>query len=254
MDDQLFIGTSGWSYKEWLQVFYPKGTKAGEFLLYYAKRYNAVEVDSTFYAIPKAQSLKRWYEITPPGFIFCLKAPRIITHDKQLVDCQGVLHQFLGIARNLNEKLGCILFQFPYKFSPSKKDLLKNFLDQLPDSLEYVIEVRNKNWIPHGIQRLCDRDNMTYCLVDHPWMPRISSLPRDMKADFVYIRWLGDIRGLKPPFDRIKKDRLGDLKYWSKMVNEYLKMGLRVYGFFNNHYEGYSPASADRFKELLSCI
>ena len=111
---QLFLGTSSWTADGWVGSFYPKGTKPVDFLQYYSRHFNCVEIDSTFYRIPTAKTAEQWRERTPKGFVFAAKAPQVITHQKVLVDADDDLKQFLGVMDVLGDKLGPILWQFPY--------------------------------------------------------------------------------------------------------------------------------------------
>ena len=114
----LHVGTMGWSYGFWKGTFYPEKLPSNEFLGYYARQFGTVEVDSTFYRIPRTQTVTDWKEQTPDGFVFSLKFPQVITHVKMLEDCQEETKVFLERVSLLKEKLGVLLLQFPYAFKP----------------------------------------------------------------------------------------------------------------------------------------
>jgi uncharacterized protein YecE (DUF72 family) len=143
---KLHVGTMGWSYVFWKGNFYPETLASKEFLAFYAKQFTTVEVDSTFYRIPRTQSVLEWKEQTPKGFLFSLKFPQVITHIKMLENCQEETGVFLERAGLLKEKLGALLLQFPYTFSSEHVQLLRDFLENLPKKHRYVVEVRNRKW------------------------------------------------------------------------------------------------------------
>lgn len=113
-DSQLFLGTSSWTAEGWVGSFYPEGTKPADFLQYYARHFNCVEIDSTFYRIPTAKTVEQWRDRTPKGFVFAAKGPGLITHQKVLLGADDDLKAFLRVMDLLGEKLGPILWQFPY--------------------------------------------------------------------------------------------------------------------------------------------
>src|SRR5215471_10433600 len=126
----LFIGTSSFSAKGWVGSFYPRGTRSKEFLAYYASRFKTVELDTTYYAIPGAETVQGWKERTPADFLFCAKVPRIITHEKLLVDCERELREFLNSMAILGDKLGPLVLQFSYfgkSVFRSQKEFLARF-------------------------------------------------------------------------------------------------------------------------------
>jgi len=110
----LYLGTSSWSSADWDGVFYPKGMAASDYLSYYATRHRSLEVDATFYRVPSAAMMKKWRRDLPEGFLLAAKVPQVITHEKGLVDCEGDLAAFLAAMENLGDRLGPLLFQFPY--------------------------------------------------------------------------------------------------------------------------------------------
>ena len=118
-----YIGTMGFSYQDWSGAFYPKGLTGRDYLSYYSRIFNAVEIDSTFYGTPRRESVIRWKESVPDGFRICVKVPRSITHDAKIIDVHKEMEAFINAVRLLGEKLGVILLQFPPSFSNSKPGL-----------------------------------------------------------------------------------------------------------------------------------
>jgi len=257
----LHLGTSSWSSEDWVGVFYPPGTLPADFLAAYAKHFDTVEVDSTFYRSPSAAMVKNWHARTPPGFKLAAKFPQSITHEKVLANCAAEVKQFLGAMELLGDKLGPLLLQFPYfnKQAFASVDdfrvLLEPFLDQLPRSFSYAVEIRNKYWITPRFLEVLRKYKVALALIDHPWMPPINQLAGKqdvVTADYTYIRWLGDRKGIEEKtkhWDRLIVDRRQEMRTWIPAIRQLLKRGLRVFGFFNNHYAGFAPGSIRLFYE-----
>jgi uncharacterized protein YecE (DUF72 family) len=150
----VLLGTSAFTAAGWPGTFYPAGMKPTDYLTYYASRFMTVEIDSTFYRTPSSTTAARWHEQTPPDFMFALKIPRVVTHEKVLADCEGEFDEFIDHMSLLDEKLGPLLFQFPYFGSDSlgKNEFLRrlgSFLkraSQVP-ALKFAVEIRNKTWL-----------------------------------------------------------------------------------------------------------
>jgi uncharacterized protein YecE (DUF72 family) len=258
---QLHVGTSSWSSEDWLGVFYPEGTAPADYITEYAKHFDTVEVDSTFYRSPSPSIVKNWNLRTPPGFTFAAKVPRSITHDKVMQDCGEELKEFLTAMDLLGEKLGPLLLQFPYfnkqAFARLEDFLarLQPFLDTLPSGYSFALETRNKNWLNPRFLDVLRRRNVALALIDHPWMTPVDQLmsKRDpVTADFTYIRWLGDRKGIEEKtqhWDRIIQNREREMEAWVPAIDKLLERRLRIYAFFNNHYAGFAPGSVALFCE-----
>ena len=259
---KLRLGTSSWSSEDWAGVFYPPGTSPADFLPEYAKRFDTVEADSTFYRAPAPSMVKSWHARTPAGFVFAAKFPRTITHDKVLKDCSAELKEFLSAMGHLGDKLGPLLLQFPYfnrqAFARSEDFLarLEPFLAQLPRGGSFAVEVRNKAWINARLLDLLREKNVALALIDHPWMTPVSELMRKLDlvtADFSYIRWLGDRKAIEERtqrWDRILISREREMETWIPVIERLLERRVRVYGYFNNHYAGFAPGSLALFQEV----
>ncbi len=262
----LHLGTSSWSSQDWVGVFYPPGTPPADFLAEYAKHFDAVEADSTFYRSPSAAMVKNWNARTPAGFRLSAKFPQAITHEKVLSGCTAEVKQFLGVMELLGDKLGPLLLQFPYfnKQAFASVDdfltLLEPFLDQLPRSFSYAVEVRNKGWINRRFLEVLRERRIALALIDHPWMPPVAELleKQDLvTADFTYVRWLGDRKGIEEKtkhWDRLIVDRQREMQVWVPTIRQLLKRGLRIFGFFNNHYAGFAPGSIRLFYETWAQV
>ncbi|MBL0175931.1 MAG: DUF72 domain-containing protein [Ignavibacteria bacterium] len=241
------LGTSGWSYADWVGPFYPEATKQAQYLREYARRLITVEIDSTFYGIPRATTVERWARETPEHFEFSAKFPQSITHGDSLRDAAPEALAFIERMSALGEKLGPLLLQFPYGFKSDASDDLAAFLAKLPPDFKYALEVRHKSWLKEPFFDLLTAHGVALALIDHPWMPKLDRVT----ADFTYLRWLGDRKAIEKDFSAIRVDRTADLLRWKTIVESIAGDGRTVYGYFNNHYAGHSPASLSMFSEML---
>ena len=244
---KLHVGTMGWSYVFWKGNFYPETLASKEFLAFYAKQFTTVEVDSTFYRIPRTQSALFWKEQTPEGFLFSLKFPQVITHVKMLENCQEETNVFLERAGLLKEKLGTLLLQFPYSFGGEHVQLLRDFLENLPKKHRYVVEVRNRKLLNDSLYSLLRDNNVVLAWVDSPFMPLMS----EVTSDFLYVRWEGDRRHVKGTLGRIEVDKPEKIKQWAYRLKPFLEQQTEVFGYFSKYYSGHSPSDA---KALLGLI
>ena len=246
---RLLLGTSGWSYKDWVGPFYPTGASEKQFLSLYSQAFPTVEIDSTFYGIPRASAVTSWVEQTPTNFIFSAKVPQVVTHQKVLHDAGSDMTAFVEALEPLQEsgKLGALLLQFPYGFKADQFDSLARFLPTLPSGPDYALEVRHKSWLGDRFYDLLREHNVALALIDHPWMPRLEVTT----APFTYIRWLGDREKINT-FEATQIDRSRELTGWADKVERLRKTEKTVYGYFNNHYAGHSPASARQFAEMVA--
>jgi uncharacterized protein YecE (DUF72 family) len=242
---KIILGTSGWSYPEWVGVFYPssKDSKLG----YYARIFSTAEIDSTFYAFPTEGMVLGWQRYSPKDFVFNAKLPQSITHEK-LKDLgspiERDLDRFTDLMQPLNTtgKLGCLLIQLPPKY---KYDLnhLESFLSLLPKGYRYAIEFRNKSWMRSDTWQTLSRYNIAYTIVDEPLLP-----PEiHTTADFAYLRWHG--RSQRPWYDY--EYNRNELEEWVPKVRGLEAVVKTTYGYFNNHFHGYAVENA---LEILSML
>jgi uncharacterized protein YecE (DUF72 family) len=236
----------GFSYKQWVGPFYPDGLSARLHLPYYAQRFNALEIDSTFYGTPAATTVKRWHDITPTGFMICPKMPRTITHEARLVGANDLTQEFLDRMRLLEDKLGAILMQFPPDFSQAEVSKLIHFLPTLPRNLRFAVEFRHPSWNKTETAVLLEAHNICWTSADTVYMPR-QIMPT---TDFLYLRFIGP-HGRFPTKDRLQVDRSADLEQWWQALKPRLQGAKAVYAFFNDDYEGFSPATCNRFKRII---
>ncbi len=258
----IHLGTSAFTAAGWDGSFYPEGMKPADYLTYYATKFDTVEVDSTFYRTPSVSTVRGWYEKTPKGFIIAAKVPQVITHEKVLKDCETEFKTFLNAMEILGEKLGPLLFQFGYfnkKAFIGVNDFLARlvpFMKKLPKGQKFAVEIRNKNWlVPQFIEALRDR-GVALALVDQAWMPRPNVLFDKfdpITADFTYVRWLGDRKGIEEStktWDRVIVDRSGELSEWVEILRKVHKRKIQIFAYANNHYAGHAPATVELFQDL----
>jgi uncharacterized protein YecE (DUF72 family) len=249
----IHLGTQGWSYKSWEGMMYPTGTPAGAYLPEYAKRLNAVEIDSTFYGTPRRQNITKWDGDTPPGFRFAAKFPKQITHEASLEDgwVQAVAPQvslFLDTMSRLGDKLGPLVLQFSYEFGPDRREPLAEFLAALPSNLRYAIEVRHRGWLKDWFYQLLEQHRVALVLADYRYMPKLERAT----TDFAYIRWLGNRKDIPDDdYTHVRINRDQELDHWADVIAGLHEQGVSVWGFANNHYQGHSPATVDAIKQRL---
>lgn len=243
---RLLLGTQGFSFPDWVGPFYPAGTSRNLYLEEYAQRFPIVEIDSTFYGVPRANTIQGWRERTPQDFRFAAKFPKLITHEKKLDRARGDAQAFVGTMQALGDKLAVLILQFAYDFTPDYFDRLDEFLGDLPEGPRYAVEVRNRAWLTPGLGEMLSNHNTALVLQDLHYMPKLDWIT----ADFTVIRWLGRRKDIMQ-FDRIQIDRTRELEVWAEHVRGFLEQGVDVFGFFNNHYAGHSPESVRQFAEIL---
>jgi uncharacterized protein YecE (DUF72 family) len=251
----ILIATQGWNYTAWVGPFYPPGTRPAEFLPTYARAFRGVEVDSTFYAIPDARAVRAWSERTPPDFTFALKMPREVTHERRLRDADDVVREFLDRARELGPRLGPILLQMGPDFAPHELPAVEPFVAGLPRDVRFAIELRQSRWmradvLPHLLDVLA-RHGIALALSDGRWIPRetMLDLAERPTADFLYVRWMGPDREITD-YSRVQFDRSEEIRAWAEVLKSVANTK-EIYGFFNNHFAGHSPASAREMQRLL---
>jgi uncharacterized protein YecE (DUF72 family) len=245
------LGTQGWNYDAWVGPFYPEGTRPAEFLRVYARAFDTVEVDSTFYAIPAPRTLRDWAERVPDDFQFALKLPQEITHENRLRNIAPALDLFFARARELGPKLGPVLVQLGAEFGPNELPALATFLPILPRDMRVAVEFRHRGWIHDGVLALLAEHNVALALTDGRWIPRktMLALAERPTADFTYIRWMGPDRDIVD-YSRVQVDRSREIEAWARILPSMAKR-ITVYGYFNNHFAGHSPASVRELQGRL---
>jgi uncharacterized protein YecE (DUF72 family) len=252
MAGTIRIGTQGWNYDAWVGPFYPPRTRATEYLTIYARAFDTVEVDSTFYAIPAAKTVRAWAQRTPDDFTFSLKLPQEITHERRLRGVDEVAAEFFERARELGPKLGPILIQLGPDFGPVELPAVAQFLPKLPRDISFAIEFRQRGWIHDGVLALLAEHNVALALSDGRWIPRkqMMQLASRPTADFTYLRLMGADQSIVD-YSRIQVDRTRELEAWAAVLWPYAEMQRLAYVYVNNHFAGHSPQSGRDLQRLL---
>jgi len=241
---KILLGTSGWSYKDWVGPFYktPEESK----LRAYSRVFKTGEIDSTFYRFPTKGMVMGWLRYTPSDFVFSAKLPKQVTHKGKL-EAKAIetdLNEFCELMQPLRRegKLACLLAQLP----PSLKydaPLLEGFLGAFPSEFKLAVEFRHESWLRTETWRLLEQYSAAYTIVDEPL------LPPDVKvtSDIAYIRWHG--RGEHPWYYYLYEPR--ELEPWVEKVKETERQAEKVYSYFNNHYHGYAVRNCLQFAEMI---
>jgi uncharacterized protein YecE (DUF72 family) len=256
------VGCQGWNYDDWItppaasaSVFYPRGTRATEMLDTYARAFDTVEVDSTFYAVPSAATVEGWARRTPAAFTFALKLPQIITHQLALRrESAEVLNEFCERVRALREKLAAVLVQLPPQFEATTDNFtaLSRFLPLLPRDIRFHFEFRDAAWFEESVVELLQRARAGLALVEGPWVrrERVWRLAEALQSDSAYVRWMGE-RDITR-FDKTLRPQDANLRTWGEIIKRLDARGSTVVAYFSNFYEGHAPASANKLKRLLN--
>ncbi|MCS6845039.1 MAG: DUF72 domain-containing protein [Caldilineales bacterium] len=243
-----YLGTMGFAYEPWRGVFYPPGVASRAYLAHYSRVFNAVELDSTFYGAPRPATLHQWAAQTPPDFRFCPKTPREITHEHSLAPDRGAVDAmlaFLDTTRVLGRRLGPVLIQLPPSFGPEQREALAGFLAALPADLRYAVELRHRGWYTPTTADLLRSFGVAWVALDYLDLPR----QVHVTADFLYIRWVGQ-HGRWEQRGREEIDVTPQLRWWWEQLQPALGQTGEVYGFFNDDYAGYAPATCNRLKAM----
>jgi uncharacterized protein YecE (DUF72 family) len=276
LPSRLQVGTSSFSAKDWLGVFYPEHLGPDEFLGHYAQTFRTVEIDATWYAMPSPRTVAGWARKVPGDFVFSFKVPRSITHEHYLEDCRNEWHRFLQLLDPLGGRRGPLLFQFPYVAKGKDPDeyatgldfrrRLEAFLPQLPAGGRYVVEIRNEKWLGEPLLDLLRPRGIALALVAYYTMPsprKLAQLIDPVTADFAYVRFLGhhqrmesllkkvsQERGRRAGWSELYVDRAAETSQWIALIRDLLDRRLDVFAYFNNHFAGFAPGSVELFLKL----
>jgi len=239
MTHRYYIGTSGWNYDHWSEVFYPASLPSTGWLKFYAQYFDTVEINFSFYRLPERATFEKWRAETPDGFTFAVKASQYLTHQKKLKDPAEPLERIISRARGLGDKLGPILYQLPprWKVNVSR---LREFLALLPGDIRHVMEFRDPSWLMDEVFDLLSEHSVGYCIMSAPDLPRIMKAT----APFAYVRMHNGGYETEGNYEEPQ------LEWWSEQVLRFLK-DVDVYVYFNNDYKGFAVRNARRLIELV---
>jgi len=247
---KILLGTSGWSYDDWVGIFYRSSNESK--LHRYSRIFETVEIDSTFYSYPDPRIILSMEKVVPENFIFSAKIPRLITHRKKLDLSEGIerdLSRFLEILKPLSRsgKLGALLIQLPPSFTYEKhRDLLREFFKILPDDYRFAVEFRDPSWLREDSLSLLSRYDVAYTIVDEPLLPP----ELHVTTNFSYVRWHG--KGGRPWYNYHYTRE--ELEPWKDRLEELSDRVDVVYGYFNNHFHGYAVHNCLQVLEILGII
>jgi len=245
------LGTQGWSYPDWIGTFYPPRSKQQHYLPFYAQVFDTVELDTTFYHPPRASVVRSWAQHTPKTFRFSAKVPQHITHEARLASMGEHLAAFARAMAPLEERLGPLLVQLPAEFQrdDGTRGLLDRFLAATPQDVRLAVEFRHRSWHTPGTYELLARHGAALAWTEWRDLPRVT----EVTADFLYLRWLGRREAIEI-YDRVQFDRTAEFDAWQADVERARPQVREVYGYFNNHWAGHSPASANEMKRRLGLV
>ncbi|MGB5933577.1 MAG: DUF72 domain-containing protein [Anaerolineae bacterium] len=246
---RIRLGTQGWGWSHWIGRFYPPGTRPEEYLAFYSEVFDTVEIDTTFYGIPRRSTVLSWADKVPDNFRFTAKMPQVITHANGLEGGYRDLTTFLDTMSLLGDKLGPVLVQLPPTFGYHNLGALRGFLPLLRESAEefrFTIEFRNASLLREDVLSLLREHDIALGLSDLEWMP----FSLEATTDFAYFRWLG-----RPPRNGSSTmgpiDLTEDFIACVPTVRGVASRVDQVYGFFNDRYGGHAPATANLLKQIL---
>ncbi len=238
---EYYIGTSGWLYNHWKDHFYPPEIPKNKWFNHYIKHFSAVEINATFYRRFKDEIFIRWKENSPDDFKFVLKIPRIITHQKKLVDVKGEITDFCRQAMLLENKLGCLLLQLP-PFISYQPELLNDALPLFEKRIQVVAEFRNTSWLINESEELLKRHSAIFCHTDSP----MGALNKRIISTTAYFRMHGRENWYSYNYSY---EELLDI---ARLMNRFFRNGVQtIYVFFNNDFGGFAPQNAEMLKEIL---
>ncbi len=238
---EVRIGTSGWHYKHWKGTFYPSDLPDSKMLSYYLQHFDTVEINNSFYRLPRPGMFAAWREATPIDFLFAVKASRFLTHNKKLKDPENALDNLLPRAAELGDKLGPILFQLPPKWR-CNADRLENLLAILPRELRYAFEFREPTWLCDDVYRILRRYNAAFCIYELAGF----RTPCELTADWTYIRLHGPGGKYQGSYSAEK------LAEWAERIGGWSRDLTHIYAYFDNDQAGYAPQNAQELRRLTT--
>jgi len=253
----MYLGTSGFSYDDWVGTFYPVGMPKAEWLSYYAREFNTCEVNSTFYALPKPSNLKAMADKTGDGFLFCFKANQEMTHQRD--DNAHVFKAFCQVLEPIITagKLGCILAQFPYSFGFNRRnwDYLSQFKERL-GGLSMVIEFRNARWLRSEVFDWLRDQELGFCCVDEPRLPNLLPPLAETTSNISYVRFHG--RNSAKWWQHEQAYERYDYSYTPEELSEWLpkiqkldSVAEKTFIFANNHWRGQAVSTIRQLRLML---
>lgn len=232
---QVYVGCAKWGRPDWIGKIYPKGTKAGDFLLEYAKRFNSIELNAIYYQLPSPQQLQAWLSKVGPGFIFCPKFSDVITHKKRLKNIEQELNAFLDCIYRMGPHLGPVFLMPHPQMGPKHRDTILSFLEQVPSDLDLFVELRHPEWYqqPHMDDLFGTLEQMQKGSIITDAAGRRDCVHMRLTTPSAFIRFVGNSLHAT---DYARIDR------WVERIAQWQQQGLEhLYFFMHQHDELYSP-------------
>ena len=242
MAKAVHVGCSGWVYPHWRELFYPKEVPQRAWLSYYAEHFDTVEINNTFYRLPKPSAAEGWAENSPPGFEFAVKVSRYLTHIKRLTMVEQGMRRFYEPLEPLTgaEKLGPLLWQFPPNFHRDTERLADS-LDALPTG-RHAFEFRHESWFTDEVYGLLRAHNVALVIGDES--SRWVSTPHVRTADWTYLRFHHGSRGRQGNYSA------SEIETWARRIGQW-RRDTEVYAYFNNDWQGFAIRNARLLKSKL---
>jgi len=238
MSAKYAIGTSGWNYKHWRDVFYPPKLPASKWLAFYSQHFETVELNATFYRLPKPETFDNWYEKTPEGLVWSVKASKYFTHTKRLQECREPLNRLYKSVERLKDKLGPILLQLPPNMG-FREEILIAFCRNLDPSFQHALEIRHPSWIDPLVFKILREYNIAFCLSDtagkYPYHEEIT-------GDFIYVRLHGSRKLYASDYSE------DEIQGWALKIQNWKS---QAYIYFDNDFQGFAVKNAQRLQEVL---
>ncbi|HET7705086.1 MAG TPA: DUF72 domain-containing protein [Thermoanaerobaculia bacterium] len=241
MAAEIRIGTSGYSYKHWIGRYYPAELKSSDWLRHYVRDFDTVELNNTFYALPKEETFDAWRKNTPSDFLFAVKGSRFLTHMIKLKDPERGLVNFLPRAERLRSKLGPILWQLPPGWKVNV-ERLEEFLKLLPSKHRYTFELRNETWMIEPVYEVLRKYNAAFCIYE---LAGYQS-PLEITADWTYVRLHGPTAF---KYQGSYSDR--QMEEWADRIRAWSRRMKAIYVYFDNDDSAYAVDNALTLKRLL---
>ncbi|MGI0079357.1 MAG: DUF72 domain-containing protein [Nitrososphaerales archaeon] len=242
---QIRTGCISWTYSDWLGSFYPEGTKTADYLTLYSRAFDIVEIDSSFYRIPKPSTVAQWKVKTPSNFLFTVKLPKKMTHEAKLKGISNSLEYFQKVIKPLGPRLACVIAQMPPSFKfDSGIEQLGEFLDSIDGSIRYAIEFRHDSWLKQETYDLLKAKKVCFVWSMNEY---VDDLPSEVTTDFLYLRFMGEYSEFAK-FDRLQKDKSDILESWWKNLEEKLGSIRQAFVLMSNHFAGFAPDALNQFR------
>lgn len=242
-EPRIWIGTSGWVYKQWAGNFYPKGWPKKDEFTYYARHFPTVEINATFYRLPSLKMVRGWRERAPDRFLFAVKGSRYLTHIRRLNETGAGLKKYFARLQPLRERTGPILWQLPPNFHKNEVNWqrLERFLSKLPRAYRHAIEFRHPSWMDEQTMTLLRRHRATNVWISSLRMPADHAIT----GDFVYLRFHGLEGGAYHDYTT------EELRPWAEQLVKAARKGIPAYVYFNNDLNTRAPLNAHALMELV---